>query len=202
LNTDSRQVCEIAILGDANWLPDRAAKVCFQNQHDFNYLEINHLVSDALTDADGVHLGGINYSTVILDGLSNLPDKVVPVLHKLEESGRLIIYENSPFTSVFPKAILAKNPKDLMTAVEKRIQPDLMLNPSSTNIRYRHVLKEGIHYYMIFNEEATSVTTKVKIPLKGKQYWLDEINASSQPVQQDKPVEFEPHELKILMVKE
>jgi hypothetical protein len=202
LNTDSRQVCEIAILGDANWLPDGAAKVCFQNQHDFNYLEINQLVRDALTDGDGVHLGGMNYSTVILDGLSNLPDKVIPVLHQLEENGRLIIYEDSPFASVFPKAILAENPKDLMTAVEKRIQPDLLLNPSSVNIRYRHVLKEGIHYYLIFNEEETSVTTKVKIPLKGKQYWLDEINASAKPVQPDKPVEFEPHELKILMVKE
>ena len=202
LNTDSREVCEIAILGDANWLPDRAAKVCFQNQFDFNYLEINQLVSEAVTDADGVHLGGMNYSTVVLNGLNNLPEKVIPVLHQLEGSGRLIIYEDSPFTSVFPKAIWAKNPKDLLTAIEKRIQPDLMLNPASTNIRYRHVVKEGIHYYMIFNEEGTSVTTEVKIPLKGKQYWLNQINASAKPVQNGKPVEFQPHELKILMVKE
>ncbi|MEI6143760.1 MAG: glycosyl hydrolase, partial [Mariniphaga sp.] len=202
LNTDSRQVCEIAILGDANWLPDQAPKVCFQNQHDFNYLELNHLVSDAVTDADGVHLAGMNYKTVILDGLSNLPEKVVPVLHKLEETGRLIIYGDSPFLSVFPKAILAKNPEDLQTSIEKRIEPDLLLNPSSVNIRYRHVLKEGIHYYILFNEQETSVTTKVKIPLKGVQYWLDEITAVGQKAKIDEPIEFEPHELKILMAKE
>jgi len=202
LNNDSRQVCEIAILGDANWLPDQAPKVCFQNQHDFNYLELNHLVSDAVTDADGVHLAGMNYKTVILDGLSNLPEKVVPVLHKLEETGRLIIYGDSPFLSVFPKAILAKNPEDLQTSIEKRIEPDLLLNPSSVNIRYRHVLKEGIHYYILFNEQETSVTTKVKIPLKGVQYWLDEITAVGQKAKIDEPIEFEPHELKILMAKE
>ena len=90
LNTDSRQVCEIAILGDANWLPDKSAKVCFQNQHDFNYLELNHLVSGAVTDADGVHLGGMNYKAVILDGLNNLPEKVIPALHQLEKNGRLV----------------------------------------------------------------------------------------------------------------
>ncbi len=90
----------------------------------------------------------------------------------------------------------------MLNAVEKRIEPDLMLNPSLVNIRYRHVIKEGIHYYIIFNEQETLVTTKVKVPLKGKQYWLDEINATAKPVQPDKPVEFEPHELKIFMVKE
>jgi len=202
LNTDSRQVCKIAILGDANWLPDQAAKVCFQNQHDFNYLEINHLLSDAVTDADGVHIGGMNYNMVILDGLNNLPEKVIPVLHQLEENGRLIVYEDAPFTAVFPKAIQAKNQKELLNAIEKLFEPDLKLNPSSANIRYRHVVKEGIHYYILFNEEETSVTTEVKVSVKGKQYWLDEFSAEARKVQKDKPVEFEPHELKIMMVKE
>ena len=202
LNTDSRQVCDIAILGDANWLPDQAAKVCFQNQHDFNYLELNHLVSDAVTNAEGVHLAGMNYKTVILDSLSNLPEKVIPELHKLEQNGRLIIYDDSRYASVFPKAILAKNPKALLTEIEKRRKPDLMLNPSSMNIRYRHVIKEGIHYYILFNEEGNSVTTKVNIPIKGERYWLDENTALAKKTINDELIDFEPHELKILMVKE
>ena len=53
LNTDSRQVCELAILGEATWLPDKAAKICFQHQRDFNYLEIRHLWEDAKIDAKG-----------------------------------------------------------------------------------------------------------------------------------------------------
>jgi hypothetical protein len=36
LNTDSRHVCELAILGLNDHLPWRSAKVCFQNQRDFN----------------------------------------------------------------------------------------------------------------------------------------------------------------------
>jgi hypothetical protein len=202
LNTDSHQICKIAILGDANWLPDQSAKVCYQNQYDFNYLEMSHLTSDAVTDAEGVHLAGMHYKAVILDGLNNVPKKVIPALQLLEKNGRLIIYEDSPFASAFPKAILAKNPKALLSALEKLVEPDLTLNPQSGNIRYRHVIKEGVHYYMLFNEEATSVTTKVQIPLKGKQFWLDEISAAAKNVLKDEPVEFQPHELKILMVLE
>lgn len=202
LNSDSRQVCEIAILGDANWLPDKSAKVFFQNQHDFNYLEMSHLAIDAVTDADGVHLGEMNYKAVILDGLNNLPEKVTPALHQLEENGRLIIYEDSPFASLFPKAILAKNPKALLIAMENLAEPDLTLNPRSDNIRYRHVIKDAIHYYFLFNEEETSVATEVKVSVIGNQYWLDEFNAEAKKVQKGETVKFEPHELKILMVKE
>lgn len=200
LNTDSRQVCEIAILGDANWLPDQAAKVCFQNQYDFNYLELSHLVNDAITDADGVHLGGMDYSAVVFDGLNNLPDAVLPALHKLEENGRLIIYEDSPFAAIFPKAILAKKPKDLLYAFNKLLKPDFVLNPQTQNIRYRHVIKNGVHYYILFNEEETALKTKIEIPVKGNKYWLDEFSGKAEVFQKDKPVDFEPHELKILMV--
>ena len=102
LNTDSHQVCEIAILGEANWLPDKSAKVCYQNQLDFNYLELSHLAGEAITDAEGVHIGGMTYKTVVLDGLNHLPENVKPALQKLEKSGRLIICEDSPFAFEFP----------------------------------------------------------------------------------------------------
>jgi hypothetical protein len=202
LNTDSRQVCEIAILGDANWLPDKSAKVLFQNQNDFNYLEINHLVNDAMIDAQGVHIARMNYKAVILDGLNHLPNEIIPALQKLEANKQLIIFGDSPFTSVFPKAITAKNPEELKTVLNKLVKPDLLLNPSFENIRYRHVIKNGIHYYILFNEEETAVNAEVKIPVNGNQYWLDEFSGEARKVQKGKPVDFEPHELKILMVKE
>ncbi len=43
LNANSRHVCHIAILGQANSLPWQPAKVCLEHQRDFNYLEERHL---------------------------------------------------------------------------------------------------------------------------------------------------------------
>jgi len=202
LNTDSRQVCEIAILGDANWLPDKSAKVLFQNQFDFNYLELNHLVNEAKIDKQGVQIAGMNYKAVVLDGLNHLPEEIIPALQKLEENKQLIIFGESTFTADFPNAIAAKNQEELKAAVNNLVKSDLVLNPSSGNIRYRHVIKNGIHYYILFNEQEATVKTEVKIPVKGNQYWLDEFSSKALKVKKDKPVDFEPHELKILMVEE
>ncbi|NQU55573.1 MAG: hypothetical protein HQ522_23895 [Bacteroidetes bacterium] len=203
LNTNSKQVCKIAVLGDANWLPDRSPKVLFQNQFDFNYLEMAHLGIDAMADKNGVHISGMDYKAVILDGgLKNLTNNAIPILQKLSENGRLIIYEDSPFASKFPNAILTKSPKKMVDAVKKLIEPDIVLTPSTGNIRYRHVIKEGAHYYILFNEEETLVNTKIELSVKGKQWWLNESNAETTKVQPDEEVVFQPHELKILMVEE
>jgi hypothetical protein len=200
LNTDSRQVCELAILGDANWLPDQSAKVCFQGQRDFNYLEVRHLIDDTTVDEKGVHIAGMNYKAVILDGLNTMPENVIPVLKKLSESGRLIIWKDSPFESEFPDAVIVNKPKNLVAAVDKLVEPDVKLVPSTKNIRYRHVIKEGVHYYILFNEEDSEVLANISVSAKGKQWWLDEFTAESKEVKKGKPVVFKPHELKILMV--
>ena len=69
--------------GRRQLLPDPAAKVCFQHQRDFNYLELRHLWEDARVDAEGVHLAGMHYRAVILDGLPQLPSAAKPALEKL-----------------------------------------------------------------------------------------------------------------------
>ena len=63
LNTDSHHVCELAILAEPSFLSTGAAKICFQNQRDFNYLEIRHLWEDAKIDSKGIHIAGMNYKS-------------------------------------------------------------------------------------------------------------------------------------------
>lgn len=200
LNTDSKQICEVAILGDANWLPDESAKVCYQSQHDFNYLELQHLVNDANINKNGVHIAGMNYKAVVLDGAVTLSGKMISKLQKLSENGRLIIWKDSPFVAKFPKAIIAINPKTLITEIDKLVEPNLKLQPASENIRYRHVEKEGTHYYILFNEQETVVTTTLNIAIEGEKWWLDEFTAKATTAEIDKQVSFKPHELKILMI--
>jgi hypothetical protein len=200
LNTDSKQVCDIAILGDANWLPDESAKVFYQNQLDFNYLETTHLASDASVTKNGVQMASMKYKAIVLDGLNSIPDNVIPALQKIADNGQLIVYKDSPFASKFPNAIVAKSSKDLLKSTRKLIEPDLQLSPASKNIRYRHVEKGNHHYYILFNEENSTVKTKVEVPVSGKQYWLDEYSAATQEVVKDELVSFKPHELKILLV--
>src|SRR5688572_2948081 len=92
LNTDSQHVCDVAILGEENHLPWRAAKTLFQNQIDFNYLEMRHLWENAQVSPDGIRLAGMQYKVLILDGELNIDPQAQTALDTLKKSGRLVTY--------------------------------------------------------------------------------------------------------------
>ncbi len=201
LNTGSEQICGIAVIGEATWLPWRTPEILFKNQKDFNYLEIRHLSEDAVTDSEGVHIAAMNYRVVIIDSLSTVPEVAKPSLKKLADAGRLLIWNNESYRSIFSKAIFVKDPQDLLAAVSKLVSTDLVLSPASESIRYRHIVKEGVHYYIIFNEEENVIRTRISTPLKGKCYWLDPSGAELKKYSPGKESVFQPHELRILMIR-
>ena len=200
LNTGSKQVCEIAIICEDAFLPDKSAKICYQHQRDFNYLEIRHLWEDAKTDSKGVHIAGMNYGLVIIDSLSNIPLKAISSLKILALSGRLIINKYSDFSSLFKGAKLYQTPDNLVEEIDKEILPDLNLTTPSEDIRYRHVIKETGNYYIIFNEGSNVISSKLKIATNGNRQLLNPSTAEAVNSGADENVTFNPHELKILMI--
>ncbi|HUX56654.1 MAG TPA: glycosyl hydrolase [Bacteroidales bacterium] len=200
LNTDSRQVCEVAIPGESTFLPDKAAKICFQHQRDFNYLEIRHLWEDAKVNKDGVRISGMQYSSVILDTLSNIPEKAKPLLQLLADNGRLIIRKNSQYSTLFKGARVVSSPEEMVKAIDKLIPPDIILSPASESIRYRHIMKGGDHYYILFNEEEAAVNSNFKLSVNGKYQWLNPNSAEASPPSSDNNISFQAHELKVLWI--
>ncbi|MFP4366131.1 MAG: hypothetical protein ACLFQA_03455 [Bacteroidales bacterium] len=200
LNTDSKHVCETAILGNSTYLPYRAAKACFQNQRDFNYLETRHLWEDAEVANNGVRLAGMHYKAVILDSLIYLQDEAIPALREIERSGRLIVWSSSPHAEEFGNARQVSSSGELIAAIDDLVTTDVSLFPSSQNIRYRHVVKGNNHYYILFNEEDSAVNTRIEVSVTGETWWLDAATGESAKASLDESVSFEPFELKLLMV--
>jgi hypothetical protein len=200
LNTDSRQICNIAILCEPTWLPDKSARVCYQNQFDFNYLETRLLTGDAKINSKGVHIAGMTYIAVILDSLSYLPSKAISLLKILAKNKHLIVHSNSKFESYLKGALVYTTPDDLKNAINKITRPDLVLYPASENLRYRHVEKDGDDYYILFNEEEGDVNTKISIRVNGSCQWLNPYSDEATVFSGNELVSFKPHELKILLV--
>ena len=198
LNTDSKQVCHLAILCEATFLPDKSAKICYQHQCDFNYLEIRHLWEDAKIDSKGVHIAGMNYSTIIIDSLSNIPMEARPLLKILAAKGRLIINKYSGYSFLFDGAVIYQTSDDLIAAIAKKILPDISLNTPSEDIRYRHVIKGNDHYYIVFNEGTNAISTKIKVSVKGTLQLLNPSTAETVNLTADETIYFKPHELKIV----
>jgi hypothetical protein len=200
INTDSRHICDLAILCEASWLPDKPAKVCFQNQRDFNYLEIRHLWEDATVSSKGVHIAGMTYSAVIIDSLSYVPPRAIPLLKKLARQKHLIVREDSKLTSMCRGALVYGTPAELKAAIEKITDPDILLAPLSENIRYRHVEKYGDDYFMLFNEENSAVSTTIRLQVKGNREWIDPFTAEVTVSSESEKIQFKPYEMKLLRI--
>jgi hypothetical protein len=200
LNTDSRQVCDIAILCEATYLPDRSAKTLYQNQRDFNYLELRHLKEKSGVDRNGVKIYGMTYKAIVLDTISFLPPYLRSALKKLAKNKHLIINADSKYASDFKGAYIYRTPDDLINAVNKITEPDILLTDASENIRYRHVVKSNDHFYIIFNEEGTEVKTGFRLQVSGKRQWIDPYTAGVTQAGAEEIITLKPHELKILEV--
>ncbi len=147
----------------------------------------------------------MTYSTIILDSLSYLPPKARPLLKKLARDKHLIIRSDSKYASQFRGAFIYETDEDLINAINETGRPDLSLTVPSENIRYRHVVKGNDHYYIIFNEEASDVTTGVRLQApdsyrEGDRTWIDPFTAKATPSAVEEIVTFKPHELRILRV--
>jgi protein tyrosine phosphatase (PTP) superfamily phosphohydrolase (DUF442 family) len=186
LNTDSTHVCEIAILGLNDYLPWEAAKVCFQNQRDFNYLEARHLWEDAEIDEDGIHIAGMHYAALIVE--IDPPAKATPALEILEKAGRLIRWNKNEGQAA------------LMANISRLTGPDIELTPVSPDLRVRHVVKEGAHFYILFNEGQSELSTKLKTSETGLALLLDPQKEAAEQFESQGSLTLKPHELRVLMI--
>jgi hypothetical protein len=186
LNSDSKHVCSLAILGLNDYLPWEAAKVCFQNQFDFNYLEARHLWEDARVRPDGIHIAGMHYKALIVE--FDPPTKASKSLKVLEEAGRLIHWEKSKSATLLLKKISRLTPKDTS------------LEPACPDIRVRHVVKDRHHYYIIFNEGEKHLEFRLATSTKGRRYLLDCQNGQQNAIDADTLLQMRPHELKVIKI--
>ncbi|MBN2634568.1 MAG: hypothetical protein JXR66_13480 [Bacteroidales bacterium] len=200
LNTDSRQVCDIAILCEATYLPDKPAKTLYRNQKDFNYLEFRHLWEDVKVTSKGIKIAGMIYKALIIDTLSHVPEQAVLVLNKIAKKKHLIVRSDSKVLPWFKGAMMYSSPEDLINAVNKITDADLVASKPSPGLRYRHVVKDGQHFYMIFNEEEAEVNISINLPLRGIMKWVDPYTLETSPFTGQELISFKPHEIKLLMI--
>ena len=145
LNTDSEQICEVAILGEQHNLAWRAAKVLLEHQIDFNYLDADDLLHRATIGDDGIVIGGGRYRVLILDG--ELATDIQPVLDQLGD--RVIRWSDDVDAS--------------LAALHSLVTPTLSVMPPAPGLRVRHLRKAGFDWYILFNETAAAIDVTVDL---------------------------------------
>lgn len=186
LNTDSGHVCSLAILGRNDYLTWRAAKVCFQHQRDFNYIEARHLWEDAEVNADGIRIGNMNYRALIVE--DEPPKQAESALDMLDNAGRLIRWTNT------------MNDSELVNRIDRLVPVDVRLSPKSMDLRVRHVIKNGMNCYLLFNEGQQDMRVKLNLSVKGPRFLMDTQTGRRLKLKQDAAIDLSRHELKVLVI--
>jgi hypothetical protein len=186
LNTDSRHVCGLAILGVNDYLPWRPAKVCFQHQRDFNYLEARHFWEDAQVDSEGIHLAGMHYRAVILE--EEAPAQAKAAIETLAKAGRVIRWSPNMSESA------------LIQAVDKLVAPDVRVSPEAADLRVRHMRKGGQDYYLLFNEGEGDLELSLDLSAQGQRTLLNPETGAHERLPGGRPVKLARHAMRVLLV--
>jgi hypothetical protein len=200
LNTDSQHLCEIAILTAPDHCPWAAAKVCLQNQYDFNYLDMALLERNAIVDASGVHIAGMCYGTLILDhsidSNMRLPAKLAPMV----EAGRVVSF--IPAGGVAPGASAPDAPS-LLSFLHQAGASRPVTSFNHPSLRVRQVEKGVARYCLLFNEGSNSISGDLAAFLPRDSaaiHWIDTATGAASPACLPMQVRLGPHAIALLMV--
>jgi hypothetical protein len=171
LNTDSKHMCDVAILGSSDALPWESAKHCFERQIDFNYIEVRQLLEEASISADAISLAGMTYRFLIIE-----PDFATQAVRR-----GLAGFKGAVFWP--EKACLER----LQTCAHA-----WGWTSQDSNLRVRRVVKDGAHYLMVFNEGSRSACLPALLALPER--W-DPASGEVRAVSGDQAERLEPFEL-------
>lgn len=175
LNTDSRHICRVAILTESDHCPWRAAKACFENQIDFNYVSPDHL-ERARIDASGVHLANMDYTAIVVDSFR---------ANSLIGSSHEVLYND---------------PLSLVSTLHARIGRDICLDRPAPSLRVRHVMKDGLDYYLLFNESGLPLSRAFDVAITGQAAWIDTATGEANAVDRPLQIELSGYGVKLLQI--
>lgn len=187
LLTDSRHVCQVAVLGLSDHLPWGAAKVLSQNQIDFNYLEVRHLWEDAEVDGKGIRLRGFHYRLLVVDALELIPDRVWTILAPLIANGRVLACAWD-----VPGAVRHDTPEALVAAVRALTDGDVVLDQPEPDLRVRHMVKAATHVWLLANEGFRTLEVCPSLPQVGEYRLLDPWSMTDCPWDGARPLRISP----------
>ena len=87
--------------------------------------------------------------------------------------GGALCIANQRYTHVLPGDVpLTAAQRVLLSPfVQSALPRDLVAEPSCPDLRVSHVVKEGVHFYLLVNEGGGVIATSVRVPVAGRARW-------------------------------
>ena len=68
------------------------------------------------------------------------------------------------------------------------------------NVRIRHVIKNGFHCYIIFNEGEDDITVHIHFGMEGNRYLMDVKSEKIEPIDKKPPLHLPAHKIEVILI--
>jgi len=170
LMTDSFNQADIAILCEDDHLPWKVAKLLFENQLEFNYLQSSLLETDACSIDDGkIKIANQEYSLVIIEDEKKLKPFKDEKLQAFINSGGVVI--EKPLGN-----------DDFIAEIRSKTRNSISFAKFCPNLRVSHVKKDNTDFFLFVNEGEDQIETEFTVSLAGKMEIWEAWNGTIQPI--------------------
>ena len=175
LLANGTHICHFAILGARSSLPWRAARVMFETQHDFNYLDADTLKTQCAVTDEAITVRDMAYEALIIDGAHYATSEVLGLLKPMIEAERVIAY-GDPVPGVHRTAPDAET---LARMLDTIVFPDVTITPQNPGLRYIHMRLptqqsgDPTDIYFFANEGPDTIDVKLYTATSPPKHWWD-----------------------------
>jgi hypothetical protein len=112
----------------------------------------------------------MTYDVLVIDGALDIPKSAVCEMNGLARSGRVISWR---FRKDLQGTVCVDSSTELLEAIEERSLRDFRTDSPQPDLRYRHVTKDGDHYYLLANEGVEHLACGITVNAQGNAFWID-----------------------------
>ena len=132
----------------------------------------------------------MHYKAVVIDGSLSIPSEAKSALQTLADAGRIVAHGHGDAAG------------DFVAVIDALVSPDVVVLSPAPDLRYRHVVKEGIHYYVFSNEDVEPLSTTLTVSVQGHKTWIDPLGMVEVGAENVLHLDLPPYALRILQVGE
>lgn len=170
LLSDCTNITEIAILCEEDHLPWKIAEPFYTNQIEFNYLEEDLFLHNCLIEEGQVKIQKQIYKVIVIENLEQLvSNELVQKLNFfLKNGGAVIIYNHEKKElPLHGNVVQLSNYNSVIGSLDRLQSRDVYLIPHNPGLRVTHIVKEGIDFYVLVNEDDSSVEGELAVKCRG-----------------------------------
>ena len=187
LNTIGKYDCPVAILGRSDWLPWEAAKVCFENQFEFDYIDAADMVNMKVGSV-GIETDYSTYQFLIVQGDS--PRELTDAIKLLQADNRVIHWDVSE-----GEAVLRERLRTVLNCF-------VPIEPVCPGLRFRSVRTDHGYWAILFNETKQPIEFRMRLSelLELEMTLIDPATDERVNCDVDQAIHLDGHALRVLFI--